>query len=367
METTADGAEHEAPAARSGDAATHRLHRHLRAAPFQLPRATSFRLRRTAPFRHLRAAPRRLRRAAPLLIPVVLLAAVPLIPRETFHGTRWEFLPALAALSVLHYVFAALALRGVSGRRLPLLRTTLAQFTAAAANRVTPGGLGAAAVNTRYLTCHGLPLPQAAVAVAAMQLVGVPADLLLIGAVLTLSQDSHTLTTLGAQAADLLPTGPLLALLLVLLPATALWGRRAARSTLAGQAIKGLRDLANRPRDLALTLTASAATTLVLGVAFALSLVAVPGTNTDATDTLPLVAAYLLAAAAAAAIPTPGSIGSTEAALVAAAAALGVAAAPALQAVLLFRAITFWAPVPVGLLSTRTLRRYERQPPPFTK
>ena len=50
-------------------------------------------------------------------------------------------------------------------------------------------------------------------------------------------------------------------------------------------------------------------------------------------------------------------IGSTEAALVAALAAGGVPPGPALQAVLVFRAVTFWAPVPVGLLACRTLRR----------
>ncbi|MGW2308405.1 lysylphosphatidylglycerol synthase domain-containing protein, partial [Actinomadura luteofluorescens] len=60
---------------------------------------------------------------------------------------------------------------------------------------------------------------------------------------------------------------------------------------------------------------------------------------------------------AGSAVPTPGGVGSTEAALVAALAALGVAAGPALHAVLLFRAVTFWAPVPLGILACRTLRR----------
>jgi uncharacterized membrane protein YbhN (UPF0104 family) len=37
--------------------------------------------------------------------------------------------------------------------------------------------------------------------------------------------------------------------------------------------------------------------------------------------------------------------------------ATGLAAAPALSAVLLFRAVTFWAPVPLGLLLAPGLRR----------
>ncbi|KAB2362930.1 hypothetical protein F9B16_44005, partial [Actinomadura montaniterrae] len=98
--------------------------------------------------------------AAPALLRAALAAV---------GDMRWGFLPLLLVPAVLHYVFAAIALRGASGRTLPLRETTLAQFTAAAANRVTPGGVGAAAVNTRYLVCRGLPLPRAAVAVAVQQ------------------------------------------------------------------------------------------------------------------------------------------------------------------------------------------------------
>ncbi|WP_372509158.1 lysylphosphatidylglycerol synthase domain-containing protein [Actinomadura madurae] len=64
-----------------------------------------------------------------------------------------------------------------------------------------------------------------------------------------------------------------------------------------------------------------------------------------------------MGAAAGSAIPTPGGVGSTEAALVAALAALDIDTGAALHAVLLFRAITFWAPVPLGILACRTLRR----------
>ncbi|MFA1550902.1 YbhN family protein [Actinomadura chokoriensis] len=274
---------------------------------------------------------------------------------------RWEFLPALVLLCVLHYVCSAVALRGAAGRPLPLVATTLAQFTASAANRITPGGLGAVAVNTRYLVCRGLPLPRAAVAVAVLQVAGVPADLLLMAAVLGLGGgNDRTLDALGehaARAAGLLPPVPLLIAGGVLLPAAVLWVRRAAGSGAVRRAAAGFTELCRRPRDLLLTLAASAGTTFVLGVAFALSVLAVPGTGAGPADVRTLVAAYLVGAAAGSAVPLPGGVGSTETALVAALAALGFDAGPSLQAVLLFRAITFWAPVPLGLLSCRTLRR----------
>ncbi|TDC55883.1 hypothetical protein E1281_10220 [Actinomadura sp. KC345] len=274
---------------------------------------------------------------------------------------RWTFLPALLLLSVLHFVCSAVALRAASGLPIPLYQTTLTQFTAAAANRVTPGGLGAVAVNTRYLVCRGLPLPRAAVTVAAVQVAGVPADLLLLGAVLGLGGgNGRLLDALGrhtAHAAGLVPPVPLLIGAALLLPAAALGGRRALRSEAVGRAAAGVTDLCRRPRDLGVVLAGSAATTFVLGLAFALSAFAVPGTGVGPGDVLALVAAYLVGAAAGSAVPSPGGVGSTEAALVAALAALGIAAGPALHAVLLFRAVTFWAPVPVGLLTCRTLRR----------
>ncbi|XRQ13887.1 lysylphosphatidylglycerol synthase transmembrane domain-containing protein [Actinomadura welshii] len=322
-----------------------------------------------------RAAPlpriRRIRRirwvAAGGLLTALATAALavfgPLRPALAAIGhMRWTFLPALVLLCVLHFGCSAVALRAASGRPLPLRETTLVQFTAAAANRVTPGGLGAAAVNTRYLVCQGLPLPRSAVVVAVVHVAGLPANLLLLGAVVgSGGGDGRVLDALGehaGRAAGLVPPLPLLvAAGILLLPAVALWGRRAARSAAVGRAVEGITDLYRRPRALLIVLAGSAATTCCLGLAFALSALAVPGTAAGPADVLALVAAYLVGAAAGAAVPSPGGVGSTEAALVAALVALGIAAGPALQAVLLFRAVTFWAPVPVGLAACRNLRR----------
>ncbi|MFI0348850.1 lysylphosphatidylglycerol synthase domain-containing protein [Actinomadura sp. 9N407] len=321
-----------------------------------------------APFRFARglARNRLLRWGIAAIVPVALLAALlalygdePLRTAVTaFSDIHWEFLPALAILSVLHYVLAAVALRGASGLKLPLYETTLTQFTAAAANRVTPSGLGAVAVNTRYLVCRGMPLPKAAVAVAALQIAGAPADLILLAIVLLIAQDSRMLETVAEQAVravELLPPAPALITAALLLPVAVLLIRRALRSPAVGRALSGLTDLCRRPGDLALTLAASAATTFVLGLALALSVLAVPGAASP-DDILPLLAAYLVGAAAGAALPAPGGVGSTEAALVAALTVVGITAGTALQAVLLFRLITFWAPVPVGLVTWRTLR-----------
>jgi uncharacterized membrane protein YbhN (UPF0104 family) len=280
-------------------------------------------------------------------------------------GVHWASLLCLGVLSALHYVLAAVTLRAVAGGGLPLGATLGVQFTAAAANRLTPGGLGAAAVNTRYLVCRGTPMARAVTTVAVMQVAGAVADLLLLLVIVTLSAGGggalRTLASRAGQAADALPAVPALALGAVLAGATGLYGRRVLRSGAFAHAAAGCAGLLRRPRDLALTLLASASTTLVMALALAVSTLAVPGTGVTSADLGVLVTAYLVGAAAGAALPSPGGVGGTEAALVASLAALGVAAGPALQAVLLFRAVTYWAPVPVGLLTARALRGNEEK------
>jgi uncharacterized protein (TIRG00374 family) len=65
---------------------------------------------------------------------------------------------------------------------------------------------------------------------------------------------------------------------------------------------------------------------------------------------------YLTGSAIGSAAPTPGGLGAVEVALSAGLTAAGVASATALSAVLLFRLLTFWLPVPVGWLAFNRLQ-----------
>jgi hypothetical protein len=70
----------------------------------------------------------------------------------------WPWIVLAVAAIAASYWCSALALRAAVGRRLPLGRTVLVQLAASAANRITPGGLGGAAVNGRFLTTQGSSL-----------------------------------------------------------------------------------------------------------------------------------------------------------------------------------------------------------------
>ena len=57
---------------------------------------------------------------------------------------------------------------------------------------------------------------------------------------------------------------------------------------------------------------------------------------------------YLTGSAIGSILPTPGGLGGVEAALTAGLTAAGLPGAVAVSAVLLFRLLTFWLPVPFG-------------------
>lgn len=274
---------------------------------------------------------------------------------------RWAFLPALIALAASHYVLAAIALRAAAGRRLPMSDAVMTQLTAAAANRVTPGGLGGSAVNVRFLTCHGIPLQTAITAVAAMHLLGGLADLPMIAAV-SPWVGGKVLARLYDTATD----PRVLAVVAVVAVAALCWLRRRPSGLKLGgdqwaAARTGLTDLIRRPQDLIVMMVASAATTLCMGIAFAISVLAVPGAA-DPDQVGALIIAYLVGGTVGGLVPIPAGIGSTEAVLVAALGAVDVPAGPAIQSVLLFRLITHWAPAPIGVLTAR--RALFRRPRP---
>jgi glycosyltransferase 2 family protein len=66
---------------------------------------------------------------------------------------------------------------------------------------------------------------------------------------------------------------------------------------------------------------------------------------------------YLTGSALGSIFPTPGGLGAVEAALTAGLTAAGLPGAAAVSAVLLFRLLTFWLPVPFGWVALSYLER----------
>lgn len=273
---------------------------------------------------------------------------------------------ALPLLALAHYVSAAVAVRAASARSLPLRTTTYAQLSAAAANRLVPNGLGGGGVNARFLRRSGVTPGGALSAMATLAVVGGLTDAVYavlvtsVGPSVGLPGAGHEVGLLAAHGIRVSrhipwPAFGLLALVIAVVLMRRGLPRPGAVARSVAQVLRHLRALARRPHDLIVMGVASLATTAALGAAFAMTVVAL--TPDHAVPPIgALIAMYLVSAAIGGAAPLPAFVGVTEATLVGGLTLAGLPLSTALVAVLLFRLVTFWAPLPLGLVAARRLR-----------
>ncbi|MFE5890927.1 YbhN family protein [Streptomyces sp. NPDC056462] len=303
------------------------------------------------------AAPRRRRAYWNALLTLAVLVAVVWLARRHWSVLEtgavrlavadrgWLFLAAAATL--VTWPCSALALQGAVPRRLPPGRLVAGQFAASAANHVLPAGLGAGAVNLRFLIRCGMPIAAAATAVAVKGTAGAILRGALIAVlfaaspgVLHLPHVSGGVLIAGCAAvaaAIVLLSGPL-----------RLRCRRAPAAAWAYVVAVHARPV----RAAALWGGSLAFVILHCAVLIAVS---------SAVE-LPLPPArvallYLAASTAAALLPTPGGIGSLDAVLALALTAAGAPATVAASAVLGYRLLTVWLPLIPGLIVLAVLVR----------
>jgi uncharacterized membrane protein YbhN (UPF0104 family) len=320
------------------------------------------------------------------LLALLLEAVVTGFPdtvRDTSTALTWLARPftsvslpvagVLVGVAAMHHLAAAAAARAAAGVPMPRGELVMAQFAASAANRVTPAGLGGATVIGRYFVRRaGLSTPRSAAAVSALALLGGVADLVAFAALVAIGVLTGAtgmggeLTTLGRRAASLVPSSPVWPWIvggtLAAASVAGLLLRRRAASVLhrllgnVRQFVTQLASLVRHPLRLLWLVSASATTTLLLAAGFASAAVLTPG-GLPASTFGAVMIGYMVGAAAGNALPTPGGIGSTDAALVAVLVAGGLPVATAIPVVFAFRLLTFWATALVGVFVARPLRR----------
>ncbi|MFF7352115.1 MULTISPECIES: lysylphosphatidylglycerol synthase transmembrane domain-containing protein [Streptomyces] len=295
------------------------------------------------------------------LVPLVLVAVVAVRNRallaEGFGQLRtasWPWLLAAAGATCLTWVAAAFTRQGAVMQPLPKGRLLATQFAAASANHLLPTGLGAGAVNLRFMTVCGVPLARSSAALALYLLAESVGRLGLLGVLLLAFPDALRL-------GPLLPDGSALPLLLA---AAGLLGVAAAvvalvrplRTRVYGfvrDALGEARSVHARPaRALALW-----GGSLAFPALQAAGLAAVGQALRLPVPVAHMALAYLAATVAVALVPTPGGLGSVEAALIVALVAVGGPAAVATAVVLAYRIITVWAPLLPGALTLGALLR----------
>jgi glycosyltransferase 2 family protein len=273
------------------------------------------------------------------------------------HALRvadWRWGLVALALSAVTYVGAALELSGFVSERLNFTRTVLAQLAGSFVTLVTPAAVGGAALNVRYLQRRKVPAPVAVASVGVSQLVAIVLHVLLLVV---------SIAVAGAAAKEPFRPPPtwsyfvlaglvVAALVVLAVPA----GRRLLRARVQpifGQVLPRLLEVAQQPRKLAEGVGGA----LLLSVAYILCLVACVQAFHGSAAIASIAVVYLTGSALGSIIPTPGGIGAVEAALTAGLVATGLHGTEAASAVLLFRLLTFWLPVPFGYAALNYLER----------
>ena len=270
---------------------------------------------------------------------------------------NWGWVVVALALSVVTYIGATWSLTGFVLERLNLVRTFLAQLAGSFVTLVTPAAVGGVALNIRYLNKAKIAAADAAASVGVSQVFAFSLHLVLLVVFAALTTGASTKTPFHPPSWAYIALAVVGAVILVVLALPA--GRRLVRSRVApalGQVIPRLLDIAQRPVKLAEGV--GGALLLTFGYITALD-VSVRAVGSHA----PFVAigvVYLTGSALGSIVPTPGGLGAVEVALSGGLTAIAhVPGAYALSAVLLFRLITFWLPVPIGWAALSYLQRHD--------
>jgi uncharacterized membrane protein YbhN (UPF0104 family)/tRNA A-37 threonylcarbamoyl transferase component Bud32 len=274
---------------------------------------------------------------------------------HVLRSADWRWIVATILLTGATYIGATWSLTGFVLEKLNFRRTYLCQLAGSFVTLVTPAAVGGVALNLRYLHKSKVEPADAAASVGVSQVFAfaLHITLLVIFAALTGAVHSSKFRPPGWVYIAL---AVLAAVVLVILALPA--GRRLARARLApalGQVIPRLLDISQQPRKLAEGVGGAFIVTFGYILCLAASVLAVGG-----HASLPAIAVvFLTGNAIGSAVPTPGGLGAVEAALTAGLTTAGIPGPEAISAVLLFRLITFWLPIPAGWLSLGYLQRHD--------
>ncbi len=270
--------------------------------------------------------------------------------------SEWRWVLVAVALSVVTYLGATWSLTGFVLEKLNMARTFLAQLAGSFVTLVTPAAVGGVALNIRYLNKAKVPPAEAASSVGVSQVFAFALHLVLLVIFVTLTGGSHS-TSIRPPEWAYIALAVLGAAILVVLALPA--GRRLVRSRVApalGQVIPRLLDIAQKPGKLAEGIGGA----LLLTFAYILCLEVCVRAVGSSAPFFALAVVYLTGSALGSIVPTPGGIGAVELALSGGLTTIAhMQGASALSAVLLFRLITFWLPIPIGWVALNYLQRHD--------
>jgi uncharacterized membrane protein YbhN (UPF0104 family) len=285
----------------------------------------------------------------------VLASVVPLLA-AVWIGVHWATVDAgtdliggaglgwyIAACGVasLTWIAGAVCQQGAVVERLPGGRLLAVQFAGSAANHILPAGIGVATVNLRFLRHRGLSRSSALNAVGLNTGAGVVVHLLTLAVLIATGLAApRSVTRIGVVALVVAAVGAGLFLALALVPGLRRRCVRAVRDQISSASAQWA--VVGRQPVRALQLWAGSAAVPVLHVATLACITRALGAHIGIGA---VFGVYFLASTVSAAVPSPGGLGTLDAALTVALTADGLTVTVAIAAVVAYRLVTVWIPL----------------------
>jgi uncharacterized protein (TIRG00374 family) len=268
---------------------------------------------------------------------------------------EWHWAAGALVAAVLTFVGASLVLTGSVPTHLRFVRTFMTQLAVAFSGLLAPAAIGNIALNTRYLQRAGVAPAAAGASVGLAQVFQFSSYALLIAI-------SGVIAGTGPQA-SFQPSPKIVAtVLFVLVALVSLLAVPRVRRFFTARVIPQLRAVLpqvlgvfQRPAKLAQLFGGA----LMLDMSFVAALYCAVRSFGAQPALAAVAVVYFAGAIIGSAVPTPGGLGGIEATLSGMLIALGIDSGTAVSAVLLYRLVTYWLPIPFGWLSLQRLTKID--------
>jgi undecaprenyl-diphosphatase len=272
---------------------------------------------------------------------------------DQLHNASWELVLVTVFFAFVTYLGAALSLTVADPVQVSYFNAFEVSLAGSFVNRITPAGSGGIGLNLRFMQKSGANTVEAASRWGVNAGMGflVHVSLTLLFAIWAKNSHAFHLS---------LPETPILTAVVIIgvvgfivvfvLPI----GRKKLLGPLLkvlGHAKDGVVDVARRPSQLALMGLGGLGVTLGSLLAFYAAVRAFGGRTPLSAVGIVFLTGVVVGSAA----PTPGGLGTVEAALIAGLRSVGLESDIAVPAVLLYRLATFWLPILPGWLSFNSL------------
>ncbi len=245
---------------------------------------------------------------------------------------------------------AAMPLVAFAPKKIGLPLATVAQMGGSLANVVAPAGVGPAAFNLRFLTKQGITMPLAVATVTLVQISQFLTSVVLLVVIVVITGTSLDVPLPAMTIVWVAATVLALAASVLAIPKVRNWAWAKAKPTWE-QIYPQLVWILGHPKELSFAMAGNLLGNLGYIGAFAASLAAFGYTLSPMTVTL----TFLVSTTLGSVVPSPGGIGTVEAALTGGLQVAGVPPGIAVSAAVLYRLVTFYGRIPFGWVAMQYL------------